>query len=128
MDNPRILIVDDEAAILFLLEQGFTRAGFEVIKADSGEKALEILDSQPARIMFLDLNLPEMDGVELCREIKKIMPMSVVYALTGYASLFELSDCLDAGFDDYFKKPVNLSTLVQAAQAAHEKISRWKKI
>ncbi len=128
MSTNRLMIVDDEDAILFLLEQGFTRAGFEVVSASSGEEALEMLEKEKINVLFLDLNLPEMDGVELCRQVKKNNPMSVIYALTGYASLFELADCLEAGFEDYFKKPVNLSTLTLAAQNAFEKLNRWKKI
>jgi CheY-like chemotaxis protein len=54
--------------------------------------------------------------------------MSIIYAITGYASLFQLSECLDAGFEDYFKKPVNVSTLLKTAESAFEKVNRWKKM
>lgn len=128
MSEKKILVVDDEEAILFLLEQGLSRAGYTVATAPSAEDALDLLEKEKIKVMFLDLNLPEMDGVELCRKIKRQIPMSVLYALTGYASLFELADCLEAGFEDYFKKPVNLSTLVTAAGNAFEKLDRWKKI
>ena len=128
MSDEKILVVDDEDAILFLLEQGFSRAGYQVVCAPSAEEALALLEKETINVMFLDLNLPEMNGIDLCRRIKKDIPMSVVYALTGYASLFELADCLEAGFEDYFKKPVNLSTLVQTANNAFDKLSRWKKI
>ena len=77
--------------------------------------------------MFFDLNLPEMDGIELCKEIKKDMPMSIIYAITGYTSLFELSNCREAGFEDYFKKPVNIKTLVKIAADSFEKLERWKR-
>jgi DNA-binding response OmpR family regulator len=77
--------------------------------------------------MFLDLNLPGMNGMDLCRRIKKDKPMAIVFAVTGYASLFELVDCREAGFDDYFKKPVDMKSLVKAANDAFERIDRWKK-
>jgi CheY-like chemotaxis protein len=76
--------------------------------------------------MFLDLNLPNMNGIELCRQIKHDKPMAIVYALTGYASMFELADCREAGFDDYFTKPANMSALLKAAEDGFEKIKRWK--
>jgi len=81
----------------------------------------------PFPVFFLDLNLPGMDGVALCRQIRKGWPMTICFAVTGYSSLFELSDCLEAGFEDYFTKPASLSDLLAAAEHAFKKIARWKK-
>lgn len=124
----KILVVDDEKAIVNLLTQAFSRAGYDVRSAESAESALTILETENIHVMFFDLNLPQMNGIELCKAVKKNMPMSVIYAITGYASLFELADCREAGFEDYFKKPVNISTLLGNAASAFEKIDRWKKI
>lgn len=124
----KILIVDDEKAIINLLKQTFSRAGYDVRSAESAEKALEILENENINVMFFDLNLPQMNGVELCKVVKKNMPMSVIYAITGYASLFELAECREAGFEDYFKKPVNISTLLEKAASGFEKIERWKNV
>jgi len=121
----RILVVDDEKAIINLLKQAFSRAGYEVRSAESAENALDILEKENIHVMFFDLNLPQMNGVELCKAVKKNMPMSVIYAITGYASLFELAECREAGFEDYFKKPVKISTLLKAVENAFEKINRW---
>lgn len=127
MPNPKILVVDDEESILNLFVKAFTQYGYDVRTATSGEKALEMIETQDLLVMFLDLNMPEMDGLDLCRQIKKKLPMAVIYAMTGYASLFDLAACRDAGFDDYFKKPVNLTVLKEAAQQAFDRINRWKK-
>lgn len=126
MNKNTILVVDDETSILNMFELAFSQKGFVVKKAASAEEALELLQTEKIHVMFLDLNLPEMNGIELCRAIKKQMPTAILYALTGYASLFELSDCRDAGFDDYFKKPVSMASLLEAARAGFEKIERWK--
>jgi len=123
----KILVVDDEKMIRNMLEKALTRKGYEVICAESGEEALEILKETTAQVMFLDLKLPGMNGLELCREIRKLYPMSIAYAITGYASLFELSDCRKAGFEGYFTKPVDLKTLFETANDAFEKITRWQK-
>ena len=128
MLKKKILVVDDEKAILTLLKQTFSRAGYDIRSAESAESALEILKNENIHVMFFDLNLPQMNGVELCKAVKKNMPMSVVYAITGYASLFELADCREAGFEDYFKKPMDIKTLVKVANAAFEKIERWKNV
>lgn len=126
--NPKnILVVDDETSILNLFKTAFENAGYQVKTATNGNDALEILDKEDIQVMFLDLNMPEMDGIELCRKIKKKLPISIVYAMTGYATLFELTDCLDAGFSDYFKKPINMKTLFKSAEDGFDKISRWKK-
>lgn len=127
MEKKEILFVDDEKAILYLFEQAFKEAGYKVRTAESAEQALDILAEEYYPVIFLDLNLPGMNGVELCKRIKKDKPLAIIYAVTGYASLFELLDCREAGFDDYFTKPVNLKTLFKAAESAFEKIGRWKK-
>ena len=127
MLKKKILVTDDEKAILMLFEKAFSRKGFEVRTASSAKEALALLENEEISVMFLDLNMPEMDGLELCRQIKKDRPMSIIYAITGYASMFELVECRDVGFDDYFKKPVDLKKLVDAANDAFEKIKRWKK-
>lgn len=122
-----ILVVDDEPTILLLYTEAFERAGYRVTAAETAEQALEILSNQAFWVYFLDLNLPGMSGVDLCRKIRKQYPMAIVYAVTGYASLFELTDCRDAGFEDYFTKPASISDLLEAADQAFKKLTRWKK-
>jgi CheY-like chemotaxis protein len=122
-----IFVVDDEKFIRDMLEQAFSKHGYIVHSAENAEEALEILNDEKFQVMFLDLNLPKMNGVELCKQIRKDIPIGIIYAVTGYASLFELADCREAGFDDYFTKPVKLEMLFRAAQDAFEKIDRWKK-
>ncbi len=126
MGDKKILVVDDEEAIINLLTQAFSQAGYTVRSAQNAEDALTLLQHETINIMFFDLNMPDMDGVELCKEVKKNMPMSLIYALTGYASLFELAECREAGFEDYFKKPANLKTLIKTADDSFEKLKRWK--
>ena len=127
MQDKKILVVDDEKAIINLLTQAFSRAGYTVRSAQNAEDALKLLENEKIDVMFFDLNMPEMDGLELCKEVKKDIPMSIIYAITGFASLFELADCREAGFEDYFKKPVNIKTLIKTADDSFEKLERWKK-
>lgn len=126
MADKRILVVDDEEQIRELYAQFFSGAGYTVQTAETAEEALEIMRKNPFWVLFLDLNLPGMNGVELCRQIHQEYPMAVAYAVTGYASLFELSDCRAAGFEDYFTKPARLSDLLQAAEHAFLKLERWR--
>jgi CheY-like chemotaxis protein len=123
----KIMVVDDEQQIRDLYSQAFSQAGYTVQTAGSAEEALEILEKERFWVMFLDLNLPGMNGVDLCRQIRKAYSMTIPYAVTGYASLFELNDCRKAGFEDYFTKPASLSDLLEAAEHAFKKLERWKK-
>ena len=124
--SKKILVVDDEEEIRTLFKRVFAKAGYQVLTADSAESALKLLEDVKIHVMFLDLNLPGMNGIDLCIQIRKNMPMALIHAITGYASLFELSDCRDAGFDDYFIKPISLKTLLKVTEDAFLKIDRWK--
>lgn len=123
--NNKILVVDDEKMIRTMLEKALSRKGYDVICAESAEEALDVLNNEVIQVMFLDLKLPGMTGLELCRKIRDEYPLSVMYAITGYTSNFDLSDSREAGFEDYFTKPVDLQTIFQAAEEAFEKIKRW---
>ena len=127
MSEKKILVVDDEQMIRDVFAEAFGRAGYAVQTAESAEEALEIMRKTPCWVLFLDLNLPGMNGVELCRQIRKDWAMAIPYAVTGYASLFEIHDCCEAGFEDYFTKPVDLSVLLEAADHAFKKLERWRK-
>lgn len=105
-----------------MLKQAFSRSGYTVLLAESAEHALEILKEENIHVMFLDLKTPGMNGVELCRQIRKDSPMAIVHMVTGYASLFDLVEFRDTGFEDYFTKPVHLEDLYKAANVAFEKL------
>jgi len=127
MDN-KILVVDDEQMIRDLLEETLSEVGFSVYTASTGEEALNLLVKENIEVIFLDLMLPGMDGINLCKLLKKNKPTSCIHAITGYKSTFDLVTCLEAGFDDYFPKPFDLSVITKAAKNSFEKIDRWKKI
>ena len=122
----KILVVDDEEVICSMLEQAFGKAGYIVRTAESAEKAMEFLREDSIMVMYLDLNLPGMDGVELCKKLRIQNPLSIMHALTGYVDLFGLLDCRLAGFDDFFTKPVSIELLLESAKEAFKKLERWQ--
>lgn len=126
MTKRSILVVDDEAIIRSVFATVFNAAGYGVQTAESAEEALWIMHTSPAAVLFLDLNLPAMNGVDLCREVRRDWPWSITIAVTGYASLFELVQCREAGFEDYFIKPVKSKDLLEAAADAFKKLERWR--
>jgi CheY-like chemotaxis protein len=127
MMDRRVLVVDDESPIREMMRWGFTNAGYEVQTAESSEEALELIKTYKYLVFFLDLNLPGMNGIELCRRIRKDNPLTILYAVTGYATTFEVFDCREAGFEDYFTKPAEMKTLFQAAEQAFQKLARWRR-
>ena len=126
MEERKLLVVDDEKQICELYATVFSNSGYTGTTAGSAEEALEILKKERYWVMFLDLNLPGMNGIDLCRKIRQAYAMVIAYAVTGYTSLFELNECREAGFEDYFTKPVDLADLLEAADIAFKKIDRWK--
>ena len=122
MSEKKILVVDDEEVIRSTFELAFSKKGYTVRCAERAEEALEILKDEKILVMFLDLNMPGMNGVELCRKIRKDFPVAIIHAVTGYSSLFEPAECREAGFDVYLNKPVNLEQLFKAAQDAFNKL------
>ena len=126
MEQKKILVVDDEVDILNLFKEAFESAGYNVWTAENAEDALNILKDQSIMVMFLDLKLPGMSGVELCKRIRVENRIGVIHALTGYSNFFGLLECRAAGFDDFFTKPVHIKVLLKAAEEAFEKLERWK--
>lgn len=125
--NRMILIVDDDRSIRDLFESALRDIGCEVHQAENGAEALDILDKKKEiELIFLDLKLFGTNGIELCRQIRKSKPIAIINAITGWPGLFEIEECREAGFDDYFKKPIELNTLFKAVNDAFEKLDRWK--
>ncbi|MCB2188652.1 MAG: response regulator [Deltaproteobacteria bacterium] len=117
----QILIVDDEKDLLDLTKTFFETFDFDVAVASSGEEALAILEHDSFGVIFLDLKMPGMDGVELCKLIRERDAEVTIYAVTGYHEIYPPEACRQAGFDDYFNKPVSLHLLHNAALRAFEK-------
>jgi DNA-binding NtrC family response regulator len=124
-DEKTILVVDDEEPIREVCEDIFTQHGYNVLLAESAEQALDLLKKKNLMVMFLDIMLPNMNGYDLCKKIREKNPVAVIYAMTGYTTIFEIVECRKAGFDDFFTKPVSAETLVRAAGEAFEKTERW---
>jgi CheY-like chemotaxis protein len=120
-----ILVVDDEAPILDMIKEAFGSAGYTILTAENAEDALNLITNEPVWVMFLDIRLPGMSGIELCKKIRLKDQISIIYAFTGYSNIYGLLECRAVGFDDFFLKPVKLEVLLKAAQDAFDKLERW---
>jgi len=125
--SKKVLIVDDEESVRSLFEDVLTEEGYAVLSAEGGSQALDILKSEKIEVIFLDLKLFGINGIELCREIRRFKPSSIIYAMTGWGALYDIDECREAGFDDYFRKPITNEVLFKAVADAFEKLERWAK-
>ena len=64
--------------------------------------------------------------MELCRQMRQKKPLTILYAMTGWIGLFDVEECREAGFDDYFAKPLKIEAILKAVEAACEKSDRWQ--
>ncbi|MCP4725311.1 MAG: response regulator [bacterium] len=126
MENNKILVVDDDEGIRKLFVEVFTQYGFNVSSAENGKDALALLEDEKIQVMFLDLKMPGMSGVELCGRIRRKYPDAQIFAVTGFFNEFEPDDLKNAGFNEYFFKPVVLTELVETAQKAFASLSTDK--
>ena len=89
--DKRLLIVDDEEALLDLLKVQFEEmSDFDVVTASSAEDALQILNKKRYPIIVTDLKMPGMNGMDLCKKIRETNPISYIIAMTGFRDFFEL--------------------------------------
>ncbi len=115
----RVLIVDDEALILLSWEKSLTSAGYDVKTASSGKEAIEITQKQNLDIVFTDLIMPEMNGVELCKKIKTISPDTEVVLVSGHPQEIynHQRDFMKAGGREFFlRKPLFTKEIIETAE------------
>jgi DNA-binding response OmpR family regulator len=123
----KLLIVDDEVTVREFFKDFFSASGYQVLTAEGAENALEILQGEEIDVIFLDLRLFGTNGLELGRQIRRKKPLAILFAITGWAGLFEVEECREAGFDDFFIKPVNFDMLLKTVEDAFERVERWRK-
>ncbi len=122
-----MLIVDDEMTVREIFKDFFGASGYQVLTAEGADNAIEILNDREIDVIFLDLRLFGTNGLELGRRIRKEKPLAILFAITGWAGLFEVEECREAGFDDFFIKPVEFDMLQKAVEDAFDRIERWRK-
>jgi two-component system, OmpR family, KDP operon response regulator KdpE len=112
----RVLIVDDEPQILRALRINLTARQYDVVTAANGATALDAVRSGHPDIVVLDLGLPDLDGIEVIRELRTWTPVPIV-VLSGRVGSPDKVDALDAGADDYVTKPFSIEELLARIRA-----------
>jgi two-component system KDP operon response regulator KdpE len=113
----RVLIVDDEPQILRALRINLTARQYEVVTAADGTAALRAATEDRPDLVVLDLGLPDIDGVQVIRQLRTWTPVPIV-VLSGRAESRDKVDALDAGADDYVTKPFGMDELLARMRAA----------
>jgi len=111
MENPSILVVDDELLIRDLLYDFFSGQGWQISVAENGEKALDIMRTKSIDLVLTDIKMPEMDGLALTKHVKERYPDVPVVVMTGYPSVDSAVDALRSKVADYIIKPFNINKL-----------------
>ena len=119
MAKSKILIVDDEKDILEFLTYNLKKKGYDVITANNGQEGLELAKKNCPDLILLDVMMPEMDGIEVCQQIRKISNITDTYILFLTARSEDYSELagFDAGADDYITKPIKPKLLISRIEA-----------
>jgi two-component system alkaline phosphatase synthesis response regulator PhoP len=118
-EESTILIVDDEEDILEFLEYNLKKEGFSVFTATSGRKAIEIAQKVHPELIILDVMMPDLDGIETCKELRDLpgLKNTLIAFLTARNEDYSQIAGFDAGADDYINKPIKPRVLVSRIKA-----------
>jgi two-component system KDP operon response regulator KdpE len=117
MDKKSILIVDDDPAILRLLSTNLKARGYEIFTATDGEESLETVQKDFIDLIILDLMMPKVDGVEVCRRVREWSDVPIII-LSARGDENDKVKCLELGADDYLTKPFGIAELMARVKTA----------
>lgn len=126
MADTTIMVVEDEEDILELIQYHLTREGYRVVPARTGEEALRLARTGPPNLMLLDLMLPGMDGLEVCRALRREpgKPQVPIVMLTAKGEEADVVSGLEMGADDYITKPFSPKLLMARVAAVLRRTGR----
>ncbi|GAB4216166.1 MAG: response regulator transcription factor [Roseiflexaceae bacterium] len=116
MDQRKILVVDDEPGLRELVRINLEHEGFSVVQAENGQVALEAVKEQHPDLVILDIMMPGIDGLEVCRRVREFSTVPVLM-LTARVQDKDIVTGLDSGADEYLLKPFNMDVLVAHVRA-----------
>ena len=123
----RILIVDDEEHILQALETFFSLRGYDITTCSDPLDALERVRSERFHVALLDINMPQMTGIELLKQIKETRPTIQIIMMTAYTTIEKAIECVEHGASDYMLKPFHdLEELAEIVKASGDRVKRWE--
>lgn len=121
MEGINILLVDDEIEFVETLSKRLVKRGFNVLFVTTASDAVEKIKTMQFDVAIVDVRMPEMDGIALLGEIKRMKPLMEVLLLTGYASVQSGIEGMKKGAFDYIMKPADIDELVKKIRDAYER-------
>jgi len=118
MFEGNFLVIDDEEVICNLIRDTLTEKGYSVVFVSDAKKGVELVQYNKFDVVFLDLRMPEMDGIAVLKKLKEYGPDNVVVIITGYPSFETIRESMHEGAFDYLVKPFDLEELVFTAKGA----------
>jgi len=110
----KILIAEDEETNYFYLETVLKRTGATLFRAKNGDEAVKVSEDNPdLDLILMDIKMPDLNGLDATRLIRKFNPTIPIIAQTAYALVGEKNKCLSAGCNDYISKPINRESLLK---------------
>jgi len=126
MANEKILLVEDEEGIRELIQLYLNNKGYKVIQAENGDQALEILTTANPLLILLDIEMPGIDGFDVCRKIRQNSDVPIIF-VSSRRDVMDKLKCFELGGDDYITKPFNFDELEARVNANLRRYKRLKK-
>ena len=123
MDELHVLLVDDEESYLRTAAKIFKRNGIETVICSDGRNVPSLARARKCQVVVLDLKLPGVDGLDVLRELKRVLPATQIIILTGHATTDDAALCMTSGAFDFLIKPVEMAHLLDRVRTAFE---LWK--
>jgi two-component system KDP operon response regulator KdpE len=117
MKLSRILVVEDDPAMLKFLRANLKARGYDITTAQDGAEALELVEMNLPDLLLLDINLPKIDGFEVCRQLRQWLHIPII-VVSARGDERDKVTCLDLGADDYITKPFGIDELLARIRAA----------
>jgi len=121
-----VLVVDDDARMLRMMQMILETEGFQVLMASNGEAALKVLIEQNPDLVLLDIMMPVMDGYTLCSRIREFSQIPIIM-VTAKGNIEEIARGLNSGADDYVTKPFSSKVLIARVKAVLRRAKVWDK-
>ena len=122
------MVVEDEAVANDLLSTTFKNFFKEVTSAFNGKEALEMFIEKKPDIVFVDIIMPEMDGIELARRIREINPQQLIIIISASNDIQKISQTIEIGVNSFIQKPIDTKKIIDLLQNVTQMINRKKKV
>lgn len=122
------MVVEDEAVANELLSSTFKNFFKDVTSAFNGKEALELFKEKKPDIVFVDIIMPEMDGIELARKLREINPQQMVVVVSASNDIQKISETIEIGVNSFIQKPIDTKKIIDLLQNITSIINRKKKV